>query len=133
MSTFKEIEDLLLESFQVIPQEVTDIDKYKKENINYFEVIIMPDGKIYKAIPSHSGFLEYLFAKSKGMNIIEMQEWARETLPRNILFAWMDYLTEQTGCIAVWIDRIWGKPNSKQLEVLKECQRKEVYQGVIEC
>lgn len=104
-----------------------DMDKHKKKYINYLEVIILPTGKIVYAVPSHQeklvkiGMEKYNCSRNDFIN----------KCPRNMLYDYLTWLCNITGCIAVWNNCIQGKSNRFQKHKLEELKNNNLYKGEI--
>ena len=105
-----------------------DIEKHKKTYINYLEVIIMPNGKVSYAVPSHQMKLEMIACSKFEVD----REGLLNMCPRGM---WLDYnqwLMDVTGCISVWTDFYLGKANEYQLSKLEELKEAGIYLGGLE-
>lgn len=92
-----------------------DIDKHAEVFLNYLEIIIDENGIIYYAVPSHTIFLENLLKRRIGDIAFRSESMCQE--------AFLDYsgwLCKQTKCLMVWNNFYIGRPNFRQLEVLKK-------------
>lgn len=93
-----------------------NIKKHKETFINYLEVIILPTGKIVYAVPSHQEYLIQFGMKKHNMN----REQYMNMCPYKYCLEPIDWLTNDTRCIAVWNDRYIGHPNKLQKKALKD-------------
>lgn len=90
--------------------------KWKKEHINYFEVIILPNGDIVQAVPSHQEFLI-----SYAVEVFNTtREDFLEGIPLRYHFDMIEYLTYITDTVSVWRDGYIGNPSLVQWESLQE-------------
>lgn len=93
-----------------------DLQTHANHFINYLEVIILNDGTIEYAIPSHQRKLEEIcIGQTSGKEFNERLE------DPNAFGDYMQWLCNYSGCICVW-DRFCIKPKScttAQLESLK--------------
>jgi len=91
-----------------------DIEKHIATYTNYFEVIMMPSGKIEYAVPSH---------QEKLIGVL-MSKWnctrdeAANRCPRSMWFDFMTWLLQESGCVALWSDGYTGNPNHIQQAVI---------------
>ena len=92
-----------------------DIEKHKETYINYLEVIILPDGTIEYAVPSHQEKLIKI-AMSK---LKLTREELFELCPDEYCIP-MEWLTKITGCVSVWNEFVGGEPNEIQKEVIEQ-------------
>lgn len=107
-----------------------DMEKHKQKYINYLEVLILEDGKIVYAIPSHQMKAEQLCCEKLGIS--KQQLWAM--CPKEY---WCDYLTwllTICGVVSVW-NKFYqtgnGGLNTKQRAKLKQLKMNGIYQGKI--
>ena len=87
-----------------------DFDVHNGTFICYCEVIVMPDGTIEYAVPSHVEFLERLYRESMGSEPGD---------DFGCMWGYMEWLLERTGCVAVWYDRHTRAFNADQRRSLK--------------
>lgn len=106
--------------------EINNLRAYKKKYPYYCEVIITPNGKIYKANPSHQVALMIIAANNRQMGYKEFIEWSAQNYSRSDLILWLDTLLKETGCIAVWYNFFEGNPNNNQLKALDKLKKLEV-------
>ena len=93
-----------------------DIETHKATFVNYTEVVILPDGTIEYAVPSHQMKLERIYEETKHAS-------AWDDCPPNKHFDFLEWLMQETGCICVWFTGWQGKPNAKQrASILKLCE-----------
>ena len=74
-----------------------DIDIHKAVFTNYLEVIILADGTVEYAVPSHQEKLILLGMEKTGLNRDEFYN----SCPREYWFDVLTWLTMKTGAIAV--------------------------------
>lgn len=93
-----------------------DVEKHKKTFIDYFEAILMPDGSVQYAVPSHQEKLisigKKLFGKSRN-DFIAM-------CPTEKHDCYIEWLCDVTGCVALWNSFVVGKPNQLQMNKIRE-------------
>lgn len=102
-----------------------DIQKHKETYVNYLEVIILPTGKVEYAVPSHQDKLIHVGMKKHECS----RQKYMDMCPEEYYFDYMNWLCQDTGCIAVWNDRICGKPNRFQKKKLQELKYAGLYGG----
>lgn len=106
-----------------------DMQKHKKKYINYLEVLILEDGTIEYAVPSHQMKAEKLCCEKLGIT--------REKLFKLTRDHWGDYLEELltiSGAISVWDDMcIVGRNGitDSQYKSLGRLKLNGLYKGVI--
>lgn len=106
-----------------------DLQKHKRTYINYLEVLILEDGTVKYAVPSHQGLAENLCMEK--LNITR-QELYYMTL--NHICDYMEWLLTQTNAIAVWNEGCitgYNGANSKQIATLKRLKMNGLYKGAI--
>lgn len=94
---------------------VFDYKTHRKNFINYLEVIILKDGKIVYAVPSHQMKLIDIYIKENNIN----REDLLDTIPiEEDIICWLIYHTE---CVAVWYNFVYAPDNitDKQKESLR--------------
>lgn len=104
-----------------------DVGTHKANFVNYLEVVILPDGTVEYAVPSHQMKLERILADKLRMSV----EDASSLCPYDMAFDYLGWLIRQTGCLSVWIDFCMGRPNEAQLETLKMLRREGLYKGEV--
>ncbi len=75
-----------------------DIEKHLETFVDYFEAVILPDGKVEYAIPSHQEKLIKIGMKKSGKN---RQEYL-DSVPEEYHWNFLSFLLLDTGCISVW-------------------------------
>lgn len=107
-----------------------DIEKHKQTYIDYLEVLILENGKVVYAVPSHQTKAEQLCCEKLGVTHKELLK----ICPREY---WGDYLTWLlTTCdaVSVWNEfYLTGKDgiNTKQKQTLKQLKLSGLYRGAI--
>ena len=71
-----------------------DFDAHNGRFVNYCEVVVLPDGEIRYAVPSHQGFLEGL-CREMGVDPVE-------DCPRDMLCDYLAWMMQVTGAVLVW-------------------------------
>lgn len=105
-----------------------DIETHKKTFINYLEVVILPDGTVEYAVPSHQEKLIRLCCAKD--NITRQQ--LDDLVPREYYADMFTWLTAYSGSVAVWNDFYMGFPNPEQVNTLQELASHGLYRGKIE-
>lgn len=98
---------------------------HKRFFINYLEVIILKDGTVEYAVPSHQMKLEDLASGILGCP----REQVCTTCPRDMWCAYLEWLTEITGAIAVWNEFFIGSPSHAQRRALVGLRNHGLYSG----
>lgn len=105
-----------------------DLNKHKDSFNSYLEVMILEDGTIEYAVPSHQEkaiklACEKLQISRSELDLLCLREW------------WCDYLTwllRFSGAVAVWENRVWYSTISKkQISALKMLKLQGLYKGTI--
>lgn len=104
-----------------------DIETHKRTFKNYLEVIILEDGTVEYAVPSHQEKLISI-CMSK-LNITRDQ--LNDMCPREYYFDFITWLNIISKAIPVWDDRYLGTANQKQINKLKVLKLNGLYKGVI--
>lgn len=109
-----------------------DIELHKKNYVNYLEVVILPDGVIEYAVPSHQEKLIKIAC--------DRYKWTRDDLnkncPEEYYFDFITWLCNITGCISVWNNYCVyptdeGLIRREQIETLQKLKDNSLYQGEI--
>lgn len=115
-----------------------DMKTHKENFIHYLEVVILEDGTIEYAVPSHQKKLEEICCRKLGFKFdnlysesIELLEYYK-SIYKNNMWHWFDFLFETSKAICVWEIKYEGIANEKQLQKLKELKDYGLYLGVIE-
>lgn len=104
-----------------------DIIKHKETYINYLEVVITENGEVLYAIPSHQEALIKL-----AMNKLQCtRQEVINKCPPEYYYNYIEWLSIVSGAIAVWNTAYMGKPNKKQLSVLKKLKINGIYNGPV--
>ena len=127
--------DLILELFPHLLQHPYDhpfisVEDHVevKKHINYLEVVIDEDGKIYYAIPSHQQALTKIACQK--LNVTE-QELA-DMCPGEYYANYNVWLSMQAKCTCVWNEFYQGVLNDKQKEALVFLKENGLFKGLID-
>ena len=105
-----------------------DIDIHKAVFTNYLEVIILEDGTVEYAVPSHQEKLILLGMEKTGLNRDEFYS----SCPREYWFDVIAWLSKVTGAIAVWDFKFEGWASTIQIEKLEELRAAGLCRGSTE-
>ena len=92
-----------------------DLQTHKKNFTNYLEVIILPNGTINYAVPSHQEKLIQIAMEQLSIS----RDQLYSLVPEDYYFDCIEWLCLVTKCVSVWNDRWIGEPNERQQEVIK--------------
>ena len=104
-----------------------NIETHKKTFINYLEVVILENGIIEYAIPSHQEKLISVCCKQLNID----RNGLAKMCPREYYADYTTWLCKTSKCVAVWDDFIVGEPNIKQIDSLKALKENSLYKGEI--
>lgn len=104
-----------------------DIDKHKEKYIDYLEVIILEDGTIEYAVPSHQMKLLEIAIKKLG----KTREEILDACPKERYGDFNEWLCEISDCLCVWHWFHMGKCNQAQYETMKKLTDYKLYRGKI--
>lgn len=104
-----------------------DIEQHKKNFVDYLEVVILEDGTIEYAVPSHQQKLLRLTANMKGMSEREVSDLC----PASMYCDFDKWLSQECKAIPVWNGFYMGNPNEAQFETLKTLKLERLYQGAL--
>lgn len=91
-----------------------DYRRHGEEFTRYCEVVILKDGTVEYAVPSHQEKLKAL-CRERGVDPIA-------DCPRSMYARYDEWLMQQTGAVCVWYDRWLGNPNDAQARSLRRLQ-----------
>jgi len=101
-------------------------EEHKKKYINYLKVVILEDGTVEYAIPSHQEKLIKIACQKLSVNRSELDTMC----PPQYWCDFMRWLSIQTGAIAVWTDGyVAAKVNRRQLATMKRLKLFGIYKG----
>lgn len=105
-----------------------DAEKHKKKYTNYLEVVILEDGTVEYAVPSHQEKLIRIACQKLGV----CRQKLDSMCPPEYYFDYMRWLSMQTGAAAVWNEGyVAASLNRKQIAVLKHLKLLGLYRGLI--
>lgn len=109
-----------------------DIQKHKETYINHLEVLILEDGTVEYAVPSHQEKALDLVCKKLNRTKQEIADMC----PREYYCDFLVWLLGITGAVSVWANNgehfIRHKTiNKKQVTTLKKLKRHGLYKGYI--
>ena len=105
-----------------------DINKHKKTFLDYLEVLILENGKIVYAVPSHQRKAEDIACEKLGITRDELVDMC----PPKYYCDYLVWLLSLTGSVSVWDTcYIVGKNgmNKKQKSMLKLLKLSGLYKG----
>lgn len=109
-----------------------DIVKHKKTYIDYLEVVILPNGKIEYAVPSHLTKIEMICCEKLKCT---RKQLAFEKCPKDMIFDYMSWLLSVCGAISVWNEfYIVGRDcelTQEQERAIKKLKKHGLYKGAI--
>lgn len=109
-----------------------DIKKHKETYINYLEVLILEDGTIEYAVPSHQEKALEIACKKLNKTKQEIEDMC----PREYYCDFLTWLLGITGSISVWGTSceyfiVYKTINKKQIATLKKLKKHGLYKGSI--
>lgn len=107
-----------------------DIEKHKQRYVDYLEVLILEDGKVVYAVPSHQMKAEDLCCQKLGITRQQLSDMC----PEEYYFDYMTWLLDICGAVSVWNDFYkTGKQglNFKQRVRLQQLKLNGLYYGGI--
>lgn len=105
-----------------------DIEKHKQTFIHYLEVVILSDGTIEYAVPSHQEKAIQLVCKKLNCD----RDYVIDVVCKEHMIDWNEFLMDTAGVIMVW-DRFIQFHNVTQAQInsLKRLKEAELYFGPI--
>ena len=107
-----------------------DIEKHKQTYVNYLEVLILADGKIVYAIPSHQMKAQELCCKKLGVSLQELGVMC----PKDYYCNYLTWLLNICGAVSVWNDFYRTGElglNAKQRSKLEQLKLNGLFKGTI--
>ena len=109
-----------------------DIKKHKETYINYLEVLILEDGTVEYAVPSHQEKALEIACKKLNKTKQEIEDMC----PREYYCDFLTWLLGITGSISVWGTSaeyfiVYKTINKKQIATLKRLKKHGLYKGNI--
>ena len=104
-----------------------NIEEHKQTFINYLEVVILKDGSIHYAIPSHQQKAIRHIALER--NLTDQQ--VADLCPPEYYLDYNNWLCAESGLIMVWNDFYMGIPNESQIEALLKLTDAGIFHGSI--
>jgi hypothetical protein len=102
-----------------------NIETHKATFINYLEVIVLENGTVVYAVPSHQEKLISLACQKLNVTRNELNELC----PKEYYFDFMTWLCKISGCVALWNNYRFGAANDHQLETIKQLAKEKLYHG----
>ena len=96
-----------------------DYKKHSETYVCYCEVVIMPNGTVYYAVPSHLEFLTNAYCTKYNITREELYNYF---CSEEFLSLPYDFLLNKLHAVCVWYNFYEGKPNKKQQRVLNKLQ-----------
>lgn len=104
-----------------------DIETHKKHFVNYLEVVILENGTVEYAVPSHQEKLIRVCLQKLNISRQELMDLC----PREYYGAFMEWLCQTSGAVAVWERFFTGDCNAQQNNSLKQLKLNGLYKGVL--
>ena len=110
---------------QTVLRSPFDVQIHKETFINYLEIVILKDGSIEYAVPSHQLKLIDVIAKEKGITHREVADLC----PPEFYGDYMTWLCREAQAISVWNNFYLGEPNPAQIQTLIMLMTENLYTG----
>lgn len=108
-----------------------DIEKHKAHFIDYLEVVILPNGDVLYAVPSHTTKAELLCMEKLGITREEL--WKK--FPPEYMFDYLPWLLSICGAVSVWNTfytlGIGKELTRQQYLTLKELKMHGLFKGTV--
>ncbi len=105
-----------------------NLEQHKKTFVNYLEVIVLEDGTVQYAIPSHQEAGIRLACQKLGVD----RKTLNDMCPREYWFDFLNWLSMISGVMFVWNEFVMvNEPTRKQIAILKKMKMSGVYKGTI--
>ena len=105
-----------------------DIEKHKKTYINYLEVVILEDGTIEYAVPSHQEKAISIACKKLHCD----RDHFIDVVSKDHIMDWYEWLIDTAGVVMVWDRQLhFHSITQAQIDSLKKLKEAELYFGSI--
>ena len=104
-----------------------NLETHKEAFVNYLEVVILEDGTVEYAVPSHQEKLVKIATKKLGVTKQKLYDMC----PPEHYFDVCRWLCEITSCVSVWNEYHIGTPNEVQQWVLQNLKYHGLYRGEV--
>lgn len=105
-----------------------DIKKHKEKYVDYLEVVILENGEVQYAVPSHQEKLIKMACLKKGI----CREELERSCPEEYWFNYLQWLCMQSGCVAVWNTFCrYESVSTAQIVMLRKLKKEGIYFGEI--
>ena len=105
-----------------------NVEIHKETFINYLEVVILEDGTIEYAIPSHQLKVTDIIASKRNITRNDVADLC----PPEYYFDYNNWLCKESNTIMVWNNFYMGEPNDAQLQTIIMLMKENLYRGGIE-
>lgn len=95
--------------------------------VNYLEVVILPDGHVEYAVPSHTEKLLQIAMEQTQLS----REQIYNSCPPDYYFSVNEWLCKYTNCVAVNTYSYIGEPNDAQLSMLRRLAKAGLFKGSV--
>lgn len=112
---------------QKILQQAFNIETHKKTFNDYLEVIILEDGTITYAVPSHQEKLIVLACEKLNIERDELYDLC----PKEYYFDFMNWLCKITGCVSLWNNHMAGRASTLQQKSIQQLIDERLYYGIV--
>lgn len=113
---------------QAILHAPFNVETHKKTFINYLEVVILRDGTIEYAVPSHQLKAVDIIAKRRKLT----RKQVADLCPPEHFLDYLFWLCREANVVMVWNKRYMGEMNVKQLRSLAMLMEEGLYKGNID-
>lgn len=113
---------------QTVLRSPFNVEVHKETFINYLEVVILEDGTIEYAVPSHQLKVTDIIAAKRNIT----REDVADLCPPDMYLAYTEWLCKEAKAVMVWNDFYYGNPNDAQIQTLIMLMTEKLYYGGIE-
>lgn len=105
-----------------------DLQKHKERYHNYLEVIILEDGTVRYAVPSHTTLATALAMEKLGVSEKELSDMC----PKHFYGDYLNWLLFISNSVAVWTNGLMSwNVNKAQVSTLRKLKMAGVYRGKV--
>ena len=105
-----------------------DLEAHKACYINYLEVVVLPDGSVEYAVPSHQEKMIELACRKLMISRRELTDMC----PKEYYFDFLAWLSMISGAMVVWTNHCFcAEPTRAQMAAIRRMKIAGVYKGTI--
>lgn len=115
----------MIDKTRQVLRQPFDVKTHKKHFINYLEVIILEDGTVVYASPSHTEKMVSIACQKLNVTRDELNDM----VPVEYYADMMTWLCKITSCVALWTSMLIGSVNMHQHVTINHLTNEGLYLG----